>query len=107
MTYNTQVVLSYFKEMKLPYCVPEFAFCEGRKWRFDFAFPNERVAVEIQGAIFSGGRHVRGAAMLREWQKLNEAAKLGWRILYCQPSEICTMAMVETIRAAAKYGKEF
>ena len=35
----------------------EFRFCE-RRWRFDFAWPSHKVAVEIDGGIFIHGRHV-------------------------------------------------
>lgn len=60
----------------------EYAFCPGRKWRFDFAWPKYKVAVEIQGGTFSNGRHTRGNSLHLEYDKSNNAAKLGWRILY-------------------------
>lgn len=100
MTYDIQIVLAFFKQEGLPYCVPEFTFCDGRRWRFDFAFPDDRVAVEVQGGIFIQGRHSRGAALLKEWEKLNHAAMLGWRVMYCQPKDICTMDMVRQIKTA-------
>jgi len=61
-------------------CVPEYVFCEGRKWRFDFAFPERMVAVEIDGGQWTanGGRHARDG----DREKLNAAAVLGWRVLH-------------------------
>ena len=61
--------------------VRELVFAPPRKWRFDFAFPEKMVAVEIEGGLFSAGRHVRGAAVEKDFEKYNAAAKLGWRVL--------------------------
>ena len=68
----------------------EFAFAKsiGRKWRFDLAIPDYRIALEIQGGIFIAGRHSRGASLLKEWDKLNCAAAMGWRVIYCQPKDV-------------------
>ena len=57
----------------------EFQFLPGRKYRFDFAWPVSRVAVEIQGGVFMerGGRHNSDPD---RW-KMNFAASNGWRVL--------------------------
>lgn len=60
--------------------VPEYRFHETRKWRFDFAWPDKKVAVEIEGGIWIRGRHSRGAGMLGDMDKYNSAGALGWRI---------------------------
>jgi len=60
--------------------VKEHRFHPGRRWRFDLAFPSAVVAVELDGGIFSGGRHVRPLGFLRDMEKLNHAALLGWRV---------------------------
>jgi hypothetical protein len=39
------------------------------------------IAVEIEGGLFTAGRHVRGAAVEKDFEKYNAAAKLGWRVL--------------------------
>lgn len=58
----------------------EFKFCEGRKWRFDFAFPERMVAIEIEGATWSSGRHSRGSGYEKDLEKYNAATRLGWRL---------------------------
>lgn len=52
-----------------------------RKWRFDVAWTRERVAVECDGGIYSGGAHVRGVGVEDDAEKQSEAAALGWRVL--------------------------
>ena len=58
----------------------EFPFCS-RKWRFDFAFQHEKIAVEIEGGIWSGGAHTRGKHFESDAEKYNLAVKMGWRVL--------------------------
>lgn len=64
----------------LPEPVREYVFCPGRRWRFDFAWPEQRVACEIDGATWAQGRHVRGAGFERDCEKLNMAVSMGWRV---------------------------
>jgi hypothetical protein len=77
---------------------PEFRFDPKRRWRFDYAWPDFKVALEVQGGIFIQGRHSRGAALLKEWEKLNRAAELGWRILYCQPDDLLKTATLAQLK---------
>ena len=51
--------------------VEELKFYQHRRWRFDFAWPDAQVAVEIDG-----GRHASS-----DREKLSAAAVLGWRVL--------------------------
>jgi very-short-patch-repair endonuclease len=74
-----QVLLGiHCKELKL-YPIYEHQFCE-RMWRFDMAFPEWRVAIEISGGNYSGG-HRRGKDQEDEYAKLNYAQRIGWRVL--------------------------
>lgn len=62
--------------------VREYVFDQhGRKWRFDFADIERRVGIELNGAVFTGGRHIRGAGSLGDYEKLNAAVCQGWRVL--------------------------
>lgn len=64
-----------------PEPTPEYRFAPPRRWRFDYAWPDARVAVELEGGVHSGGRHVRGAGFERDAEKYNAAAASGWRVL--------------------------
>jgi very-short-patch-repair endonuclease len=46
----------------------------------DFAWPEQKVAVEIEGGVFSGGRHTRGAGFVADCDKYNALAAAGWRL---------------------------
>lgn len=51
-----------------------------RKWAFDFAWPGSKVAVEIQGGIWSNGGHTRGAQYAKDREKMFSAGELGWLV---------------------------
>jgi very-short-patch-repair endonuclease len=67
--------------MGLPEPVRELVFAPPRRWRLDFAWPEAWVAVEVDGGTWTGGRHVRGAGIEADCEKVSEAAVLGWRVL--------------------------
>ena len=100
---SSGVVENYLWSKGIAKPVSEYRFRPDRRWRFDYAWLEERVALEVQSGIWSQGRHTRGAALLQEWEKLNAAAALGWRILYCQPSDLLKPETIEAIRKALDY----
>lgn len=59
----------------------EFRFDDKRKWRFDFAWPKRKVALEVEGGVWSGGRHVRPAGFAKDVEKYNAATTQGWRVI--------------------------
>lgn len=65
----------------LPAPIREHRFHPVRRWRFDLAFIDHRVAVEIDGATWTQGRHTRGSGFILDCEKLNTAAAMGWRVL--------------------------
>lgn len=62
--------------------VREYVFTPPRKWRFDFAWPDQKIAVEIDGGTWVGmSRHSRGHGYINDCRKFNAAAIGGWRVL--------------------------
>lgn len=57
--------------------VREHRFHPVRLWRWDFAFPSQLLAVEIDGR----GRHQTVAGVRSDCEKANEAVRMGWRVL--------------------------
>jgi hypothetical protein len=80
--------LALCESWRLPRPEPEYQFAPPRKWRFDWCWFSHHLALEIQGGLFTGGRHVRGAALLAEHEKLCNAAIAGYRVLFCIPADI-------------------
>lgn len=81
-----------------PELVCEFQFHPSRKWRFDFAHSDSRVAVEIEGGTWVAGRHTTGTGFERDCEKYNEAAFLGW-VVFRLTQEMLTFANLGRIRA--------
>jgi very-short-patch-repair endonuclease len=79
----------------------EYRFHPTRKWRFDYAHLGAKVAVELDGGVFTQGRHVRGAGFLRDREKINAAQLMGWRVIELGTGQV-TAANLEPIIAAMK-----
>jgi len=58
----------------------EYKFHPQRRWRFDFAWPNHKVAVEIEGGSWVRGGHNRGVGYQKDCEKYNAATAMGWRV---------------------------
>lgn len=88
----------------IPIPEQEYPFHDKRKWRFDYAWRPylffRGVALEIQGGLFTHGRHTRGAALVSEYQKLNEAQLLGWVVLLVTPQQVKDGSVFELVRRA-------
>ncbi len=77
---------------------PEFYFTVTRQWRFDYCIPAHKVYIEVEGGVWSGGRHVRGKGFVNDMEKYNAAAAQGWRMIRITPSERLTEKTLELIR---------
>lgn len=78
----------------------EYRFDPKRRWRFDFAWPEERLAVEIEGGVWSDGRHTRGNGFTKDCEKYNEATLAGWRVLRVTGEQIRDGSAVNWIMRA-------
>ena len=67
--------------------VSQYKFADDRKWLFDFAIPEHKIAIECQGGLFMWGRHNRGASLINEYEKINTANVMGWTVLYATDKE--------------------
>lgn len=71
--------------------IAEYKFHEKRKWRFDFALVEKKIATEINGGCWVQGRHNRGGGFIKDMEKLNAAQLLGWRVFQYTPQQISVM----------------
>lgn len=75
---------------QLPAPTAEYRFHPRRRWRFDWAWVPQQLALEIHGGAFlrTGGRHTRGAGFRADAEKFSEAAILHWKILHVLPEDV-------------------
>lgn len=86
----------------LPEPTPEYPFAQslGRKWRFDFAWPEAKVALEVEGGTWVGGAHNRGKHMASDIEKYNMAALTGWLVVRANNHMVNDGTAVNTVRTA-------
>lgn len=86
----------------IPEPAGEYRFLAGRAFRFDLAWPNLRLAVEIEGGLYieGGGRHNRARGYENDLVKYNVAALLGWRVLRFGPHLLADNSAVAAVKLA-------
>ena len=72
----------------LPPAEREHPGIPGRRFRFDFAWPKQRIAVEIHGGHWTGGRHTQGKGFASDCEKKRLAILQGWRVLEYTADEV-------------------
>jgi hypothetical protein len=101
----------------LPEPLPEYEFLKpSRKFAFDFAWPDlhpSPLALEIQGGVFGRGpscplcgrrrvgAHSSIKDILRDHERLNAAAILGWRVIFCTPRQVEDGSLLALLQRAA------
>lgn len=96
--------LALIREWGLPDPVGEVLFAldadDPRRFAFDYAWPDVKLAVECEGGVWSKGAHGRGSGILRDMEKQNLAVLNGWRVLRFTPSQLVHPEWVGLIRRA-------
>ena len=90
----------HLKACRLTGWVREHRFAPPRRWRFDFAWPDRKLAVEVDGGVWTRGRHTRGAGVERDNEKFARAAIDGWRVVRVTPGQIRSGQAIRWIEAA-------
>ncbi|RCS70155.1 hypothetical protein [Vibrio casei] len=78
-----KLFLSHINSLGLAAPESEYRFkglCGKRRWRFDFAYPDLMLAIEIEGGVYAKGRHTRGKGYEQDCEKYNAATAMGWRV---------------------------
>lgn len=95
-----ELMALHIRAEKLPAPQREWRFHSVRMWRFDFAWPGPKLAVEVEGGVFSGGRHTRGSGFIADAEKYNAAAMAGWRVLRFATTQVRDGSAISTIKEA-------
>lgn len=82
--------------------VREYRFAKPRRWRFDFAWVDRKLAFEVEGAVWTGGRHTRGAGYSKDCEKYSTAAALGWRVIRATTQQVESGEALRLLRMAVE-----
>lgn len=89
----------------LPEPVAEYRFAPPRRWRFDFAWPGQAIALEVDGGGFINGRHSRGLGIEKDCEKFNEAVLIGYTVLRVTPRLVANGTAINLlVRAFSRLG---
>ena len=75
-------------------CWAEYPFNPTRRFRFDYAFPRVKIAVEVDGGLFNSyqgkhaGRHSGGMGQKVDMDKGNLACADDWLVFHFIPDEM-------------------
>jgi very-short-patch-repair endonuclease len=101
----------------------EYRFHPVRLWRLDFAYPEKKIAIEIDGGgwgrpvfcnrcrqpvtrfvngrsypVREGGRHHTAKGAENDNEKKNTLAEMGWRVLTFNPKHIREKSAIESLK---------
>jgi hypothetical protein len=101
-----EIFFDVCKKEGLPKPLAEWKFALNelkRKWAFDFCWLHPSgggVALEVEGGVWTGGRHTRGTGFLGDIEKYNNAQLLGFMVFRCVPTEAPHKKTLEMIKKA-------
>ena len=77
-----------------------------RQWRFDFAWPEIKVALEVEGGTFAAGksRHTTGIGYGKDCEKYSVAAIQGWIVVRVDTKMIKSGLAIELAGQAIEAG---
>lgn len=82
----------------------EYKFHPERNWRADFWITGSKILVEVEGGIWSGGRHTRGKGFIADMEKYNAAAILGFKVLRFDTQQVKSGLAIKQIENLVRGG---
>lgn len=97
--------LSQLRLCGLPAPDKEVRFTQRRRWRFDFAYVDLKLAIEYQGGVYHAGMgHQTVSGMERDCLKFSTAASLGWRVMPINAGMVRRGEAVQLVEQALRNG---
>jgi len=90
-------LLRAIRDAGLPRPVREHRFHNVRRWRFDLAYPDCKVAIEVDGGVYTRGRHTTGRGYTADQYKGNMAIEMGWLVLHYTTTMLSKRQINETV----------
>ncbi|MDS7693882.1 endonuclease domain-containing protein [Acinetobacter soli] len=82
----------------------EYKFHPDRKWRADFFITGTNILIEVEGGVWSGGRHTRGKGYLGDMEKYNAAAVMGFKVLRFDTQQVKSGLAIKQIENLVRGG---
>lgn len=95
---NESLFFALLISQGLPLPEKEVKMIDGRRYRIDYAWPDLRLGVEIQGGVYTRGAHGSITGILQGYKKSNDAALYGWTLLYFTPAEMKSLTTINHIK---------
>lgn len=95
-----RVFLANLRSLGVLVPIPEHRFHATRKWRLDYAWPDAKLGLEVEGGVWTLGKHGRGSGIVKDMEKGNALAVAGWRLLRVTPAQLATRETAEMVRDA-------
>lgn len=92
-----ELLFQHIKLVGLPLPEREYRFAPPRRFRADFAYPERKLLIEVEGGVWTRGRHTRGAGYTSDAEKYNLATVKGWRVLRFTGDMIKDGSAIDTI----------
>jgi very-short-patch-repair endonuclease len=98
-------LLVQIRALGLPEPEREVRFWPGRRFAFDLAWTDRKLAAEVEGGQFVRGSHQRPKRFESDAIKYNTAALMGWRVLRFPTSLVESGVAARTLAAALGEGE--
>ncbi len=92
------ILANQLRDLKISF-EQEYKFHPKRKWRADFLIVGKKILVEVEGGVWSGGRHTRGKGYIGDMEKYNAAVVMGFQVLRFSTEQVKTGLAVQQIEA--------
>ncbi len=97
------VLATHLKACKIKF-EQEYKFHPTRKWRADFFITGTNILIEVEGGVWSGGRHTRGKGYLGDMEKYNAAAVMGFKVLRFDTHQVKSGLAIKQIEDLVRGG---
>ncbi|MBK0062169.1 MULTISPECIES: DUF559 domain-containing protein [unclassified Acinetobacter] len=93
----------HLKALKIAF-EQEYKFHPERNWRADFLITGTNILIEVEGGIWSNGRHTRAKGYLGDMEKYNAAAVLGFKVLRFSTQQVISGLTIKQIEDLVRGG---
>lgn len=95
-----EIMMEDLPKLNCGIVVREFRFAPERKYAADYALPQIQVLIEIEGGVFTAGRHTRATGYVQDLEKYNLAQSMGYRVYRFTPEQVKKGLAMQFLRKA-------